>query len=85
MEMDFHSVVMQGPFWSHTSYCILTQWGLGGKGGWCCAGGRGGGGAAGAGGLGSSECLLYIKALNSLRRLHPYNSIISQRPHLWIP
>ena len=23
--MDFHSVVMQGPFWSHTSYCILTQ------------------------------------------------------------
>ena len=23
--MDFHSVVMQGPFWSHTSYCILTR------------------------------------------------------------
>ena len=26
MEMDFHSGVMQGPFWSHNSYCILT-WG----------------------------------------------------------
>ena len=26
MQMDFHSVVMQGPFWSHNSYCILT-WG----------------------------------------------------------
>ena len=25
MEMDFHSGVMQGPFWSHTSYCILTR------------------------------------------------------------
>ena len=25
MEMDFHSAVMQGPFWSHTSYCILTR------------------------------------------------------------
>ena len=25
MEMDFHSGVMQGPFWSHNSYCILTQ------------------------------------------------------------
>ena len=26
MEMGFHSMVMQGPFWSHTSYYILT-WG----------------------------------------------------------
>ena len=25
MEMDFHSVVMQDPFWSHTSYCIVTR------------------------------------------------------------
>ena len=25
MEMDFHSGVMQGPFWSHTTYCILTR------------------------------------------------------------
>ena len=25
MEMDFHSVVMQGPFWSHISFCILTR------------------------------------------------------------
>ena len=27
MEMDFHSsvMVMQGPFWSHNSYCILTR------------------------------------------------------------
>ena len=25
MEMDFHSSVMQGPFWSHNSYCILTR------------------------------------------------------------
>ena len=25
MVMDFHSGVMQGPFWSHTSYCILTR------------------------------------------------------------
>ena len=23
--MDFHSGVIQGPFWSHTSYCILTR------------------------------------------------------------
>ena len=28
MEMDFHSMVMQGPFWSQTFYCILT-WGEG--------------------------------------------------------
>ena len=25
MEIDFHSRVMQGPFWSHTLYCILTR------------------------------------------------------------
>ena len=25
MEMGFHSVVMQGPFWSHNSYGILTR------------------------------------------------------------
>ena len=25
MVMDFHSGVMQGPFWSHTSYFILTR------------------------------------------------------------
>ena len=25
MEVDFHSMVTQGPFWSHTSYCILTR------------------------------------------------------------
>ena len=25
MEMDFHNVFMQGPFWSHTSYCILKK------------------------------------------------------------
>ena len=29
--------------------------------------------------------LIYIKALISLKRLHPYNSISSQRPHLWMP
>ena len=30
-------------------------------------------------------CLLYIKTINSLRRLHPHSSITSQRPHLWMP
>ena len=28
---------------------------------------------------------LIYKALISLRSLHPYNSITSQRPHLWMP
>ena len=63
MEMDFHSVIMEGPFWSHTSYCILTL----------------------GEGLGSSVYLLYIKALISFRRLHPHNSITSQRCHLCMP
>ena len=61
MEMDFHSGVMQGPFWSHTTYCILTR--------------RESSGA---------PCVSYIKALISLKRLHPYNSITSQRHHLWM-
>ena len=65
MEMDFHCVVMQGPFWSHTSYCILKR----------------------GEGLGSSVCLLYIKALISLRTLHSHNSITSPSPitmGIWI-
>ena len=37
------------------------------------------------GGFGSSECLLFIKALISLKRLHSCNSITSQKHHLWMP
>ena len=60
MEVDFHSMIMEGPFCSHTSYCILTR----------------------GEGLGSSVCLLYIKALISLRRLHLYNHHLTKAPPL---